>query len=554
MHPKEHISILPGLLKVKGAQNVIISPGSRNAPLIKLFFDNFGESCLSIVDERSAAFFGLGMAIKTGLPSILLSTSGSAVLNYAPAIAEAYYQGIPLIVVTADRPPEWVGQNDNQTILQKNIFANYIKYSCQLPLDCTCNDDLWYTNRMVNEAYNISVSGCPGPVHINVPLREPLYGQLTVSKYLRNIELSETGTFSLGNEVYEKWYSSQRILVVCGQMLPDIELSGILNQLAGSGMAVVIAEALANIGGRHIANNPELLLAMAGDKVKDNLPSLVIYFGGQVVSKRLKAYLRQIEGVPFWHINPSGAHIDTFKKLSKVIPLSPKDFFREIIKNMPTGSSTGFCEYWLTLDKQATDRVNSLLPESGFSDLWAFFMLSRLISKNELVFAGNSSVIRYLQLFGFSGKALFSNRGTSGIDGCLSTACGIARTSAENVIAILGDLSFVYDSNGLWNKNLPKNLKVVVINNSGGGIFSLLEGPEPSDVFERFQVAHHPVNLSILSAAFGVKYLACNNAETFEGSFHQLMATNTAALLEIKTPSGQNPEIFRTFIENISKQ
>src|SRR5512138_2677541 len=150
--PRQHISDLPRICREKGIRHVVISPGSRSAPLIRAFFETFGNSCISIVDERSAAYFALGISAVTHLPTVLVCTSGTAVLNYAPALAEAYYQGVPLIVVTADRPHEWIDQQDNQTLRQAGIYGNYIKKGIDLPQVITSGDELWHVHRIINEA------------------------------------------------------------------------------------------------------------------------------------------------------------------------------------------------------------------------------------------------------------------------------------------------------------------------------------------------------------------------------------------------------------------
>lgn len=553
MHSKQHISIIPNLLKQKGVRQIVISPGSRNAPLIKLFFEVFADNCFSIVDERSAAFFALGLALKSQKPVVVLSTSGTAVLNFAPAMAEAFYQSVPLIAVTADRPAEWIDQQDNQTIRQKYSFSNFSKLSAELPVVCTTEEDIWYTNRLVNEAFNVSVTGKQGPVHINVPLREPLYEEIPSTDYNREIKISKPSAITLSGDLIEKYTNNTRILIVCGQYQPDAELSELINGIADTGKAVVIAEPISNIKGNKIIDRPDLLLAALGNELEKQAPGLVIYFGGQVISKRLKSFLRNLRNTEFWFVDPSSAHIDTFKNLSCIVPFSPQSFFKRLIEISNTGYQTGFDKSWQESYSLFKARFDSLLPVVEYSDLKIFQQLSGLISENEILFAGNSSVIRYIQMFECNAKWVFSNRGTSGIDGCLSTASGIAKNSGELVFAILGDLSFVYDSNGLWNKNYPQNLKIIVVNNAGGGIFGMLEGPSKQNFYSEYLVAHHPVDISKLCGAFGVAHYSYDGIGLLEPVFEQFKDNPNPSLLEIKTPTDRNPEIFRNFIKNISR-
>jgi 2-succinyl-5-enolpyruvyl-6-hydroxy-3-cyclohexene-1-carboxylate synthase len=345
-----------------------------------------------------------------------------------------------------------------------------------------------------------------------------------------------------------------RILIVCGQLHPVEELKKSIISIAGTGKAVVIAEAISNIRSEAVINNADLLLASNQGSEADIQPELVIYFGGQIISKRLKLFLRNLKETEFWQIDPQARHIDTFKNLTTIVPVAPHYFFKEISGISSNAANESFVDKWKKLSKSAREGVEKAVSEVGFSDLSVFQNLSKLIGVNDLVFVGNSSVVRYLQMFNFEGKNIYSNRGTSGIDGCLSTACGVAFNSTENVFAILGDLSFIYDSNGLWNKRLPKNLKIIVINNSGGGIFGMLEGPSSQDFFDEYLQAHHPVNISKLSEAFGVRYIEYSKGDNLKNKVDMLRAESKAALLEIKTPADKNPEIFRTFIKNISKQ
>ena len=197
LHPKQHIVDLAAICLKKGINRIVISPGSRNAPLIKAFYDIFGEQCVSIVDERSAAYFALGIAAYTQKPVVLICTSGTAVLNYAPALAEAYYQQVPLLAVTADRPHEWIDQQDNQALRQSGIYKNFIKGSYELPQVMASEDDLWFAHRMVNEAVDLCMDRCKGPVHINVPLTEPLYDELpSPSERIRIIHREHPACFA----------------------------------------------------------------------------------------------------------------------------------------------------------------------------------------------------------------------------------------------------------------------------------------------------------------------------------------------------------------------
>ncbi len=517
MNRKSHIALMAALLKAKGVKHVVIAPGSRNAPLIQSFYKEFGENCLSIVDERSAGYFALGIALKTQTPVVVITTSGTAVLNLAPAIAEAFYQGVPLIAITADRPAEWLGQQDNQMIRQQNVFVNNCKASFEMPVECTCEDDLWLSNRIVNEAFNKAGTGKFGPVHINVPLREPLYEELPLFTEHTIIETVIPTVFEIDTELLSSWNKAKRILIVCGQQAYDSNLNTILNQFASDSRVVVLSESTGNISGDTILQNPDLLFQYAQKELTNLQPDLLVYYGGQVVSKRIKNYLRTVSG-EVWYISPNGQQVDTFKNLTKVIQADLTGLFASLYKNVEIVTSSDYSHQWQQLYTKTLEAVELQTETVEFSDLWVTKQIANKLQTRDILFAGNSSMIRYLQFFTNKAVQVFANRGTSGIDGCVSTAVGIAKVSDQKVIAVVGDLSFVYDSNGLWNKNLPVDLKIIVVNNKGGGIFSMIPGPSQQVGFEEFFQAHHSVSIEKITEAFGVDYYFCSDAEGFEES------------------------------------
>ncbi len=549
MHQRQHIANLPAILKEKGVEKIIVSPGSRNAPLIQAFYSVFGNNCISIVDERSAAYFALGIALISKKPAVIISTSGTASLNYAPAIAEAFHQGVPLIAITADRPAEWIDQQDNQTIRQSGIYGLNCKASFEFPLECRLYEDLWFSERIVNETISICSKEKPGPVHINVPLREPLYTELPEPDINQLIDFIAETRFSIPETLKEIWSLSKRILIICGQSSPDNRLNALLNQLSGDKRIVVISEPISNISGKNIINQPDLLLATT--YVEDLTPDLVVYFGGQLVSKRLKVFLRQLSKTQFWLIHPSGQPIDTFMHVSKVIQAYPVSVFEELVKTGITDSNSEYSDFWKNLQESIKNKVEKNLKEVPYSDLSAFDKIADWTTSDDIIFLGNSSIIRYMFMFPFKFHSVFSNRGTSGIDGCLSTSAGIASETKKHVYSILGDLSFIYDSNGLWNKNLPPNLKIIVINNQGGNIFELIDGPAGNNPIMPYLKAHHPVDLEMISKAYGLEYSLCINPGELTNSLNWLKNTGRVSILEVKTPGDINPLIFRNFVNKL---
>lgn len=550
MHIKAHISILPVILKAKGVEQAVISPGSRNAPLIQVFYREFGENCMSIVDERSAAYFALGLAVSSQKPVAILTTSGTAVLNLGPALAEAYYLGAPLIAITADRPAEWIDQEDNQTIRQDKVFLN-IKKGFELPVQINTEDDLWLAERIINEAANISMTGKPGPVHINVPLREPLYELLPEIGNYRIIDATETSGYIFPEKLKTKFQRAESILIIAGQLHKNERIFKSMAKLLEDKRICVTAEPISNLTDLDGVINADLILATHPQKHRELVPDLILYFGGQVISKNVKQFIRKINNCEQWVINPAGEHTDTFKGLGTVIKTDVAQFVKYLSEIRTEGGDHNYQEKCTNLFNAAKNKINNSIEKYGYSDLTVFYALSKKITSNDIVFIGNSSIVRYFQLFGTKAAAVYSNRGTSGIDGCLSTAAGIARNSDKDVYTILGDLSFLYDSNGLWNAQLPHNLKIIVINNNGGGIFSLLEGPSGLNAYVPFFKAGHQVQISKLCEAYQVKYYFCASIAELDHTFAVIKAYNDTVLLEIKTPEEDNPIIFSKFIEQL---
>ncbi len=551
----QHITDLAEILFAQGIEDVLISPGSRNAPLIKAFYNRFGEKCKSLVDERSAAYNALGRSLITRKPTVIISTSGTAVLNYSPAIAEAFYQCIPLIVITANRPPEWIGQQDNQAIRQENIYKNYIKASYTLPVESSNTDDLWLSHRLINQAFFKTFSGNPGPVHINVPLREPLYENLPeASKKIKVIKKEEPEYTPGKNSDFQKeWQKAGSIMLVCGQLTPDEKTKQVIKKLSSDFRVVVVAEAVSNVHGIATIPNPEVTLNSKITYPDVALPDMVIYFGGQVVSKKIKLFLRELNQSKFWYISPEEELIDTFQNINSFVHADPIS----VIGNLDiqsTGTSNAFKSFWRKEKQNAEILTQKYTKKIGFSDLQVFKNISEFLPENAFVFAGNSSVVRYLLYFDQKQRKFYSNRGVSGIDGCISTAAGLASKVDEPVFTIVGDLAFAYDSNALWNRELPKNLKIILINNEGGGIFHLLKGPSEHDAFLPLVNAHHPVDFRKLSEAFGLGYQLCVSEKEIQKSIEKLnRKSSKTEILEIRTPNNGEPQITKDFFKFLNK-
>lgn len=556
---KKHVQQLAALLLRKGITDVVISPGSRNAPLIHTFSGIPEFRCRNVVDERSAAYFALGLSLVRQKPVAMVCSSGTATLNYAPAVAEAYYQNIPLIVLTADRPDYWIDQAESQCIRQENIYRDFTKKEVSLPLG-ESEKDLWHAAREINECLNLAVSGTPGPVHINIPLEEPLH-QLLDAELPEVKEIAEVGiqTSVSENELVglaEIVNRSQKILVLVGQMNPNSELESRLAEFVGKSGAVVLHEHLSNLCHPDFCGSIDALMAaILEDKPGDFRPDLVISFGGQFVSKSLKQFLRKNKPAEHWHLSPGGEHFDTYQSLTKVVKCEASAFFETI-----SGPAHQNEKFYLKRWKEKETHVNQLRDEFvaniEFCDLKAFGLIGKRIPKNSAIHLGNSSPVRYALIQNRVEQAqYFSNRGTAGIDGCLSTAVGFASESEKLNTILLGDLSFFYDSNALWNKYVGTNLRIIVIHNGGGNIFSMIKGPGESPAFKEHFFTDNTHKAEILAKAFGLDYFKAANEAELEEALNEFYSSEQrkAALLEVFTNAEVNAHLFRELFKRVKK-
>ena len=554
-HFRQGIKNIPEICFRQGVRKVIIAPGSRNAPLIFAFTAQTELECLSITDERSAAYFALGIALQTGEPVALVCTSGTAVLNFAPAIAEAYYQNLPLLVFTADRPAEMIDQADGQTLRQTNIYANFIKASFDLPVDSTLEVDLQFSDRQVSHAIDMAVSYPQGPVQINVPMREPIYCALPETHSHPKIIKTMATEISPSNQSLDKlqqvWTTAfEKKMVVFGVYSKNKELNKLANRLANEPDVVVIAENLTNISGDRIITRPESFFSSLSPEEKARYkPDLLITIGHSSICKQLKLFLRDNKPRMQWQLETSLPYIDTFRSLTTIVPGSAV----EILNKMPFGKTqSGYSEVFQAQNKLITKRHDAFVANAPLSDMSAVTNLLKLAPENMTLHLANSTSVRWTQLFPTREDLnYFCNRGTSGIDGSLSTAAGFAYASKQPTVFLTGDLSFIYDSNGLWNNYIGDNLKIIVLNNNGGNIFNFIGDKQLMEKSLDFFTTPHKVNIKSLVEAYGLNYLACDKDEELIESIESLFKANKATVLEVFTDAELNTKNYKGYFKNI---
>jgi len=559
---KKHILNLAEICARKGVTTFVLSPGSRNAPLTLALTRHPEIKCYTVTDERAAAFIALGMAQYSGETVGLVCTSGSAVLNYYPAVAEAFYQKIPLLVLTADRPPEWIDQFDNQTIRQNDIYQKHCLGSFTLPVEPQNIDEFWQVERIASEAINLTNFPSRGPVQINIPLREPLYPEnldFSYEKGIRTFSVFPTQRIiseELWIELVDKWEKFERILIVGGIGRSNKKLVQALAEISTKGQAVVVTEITTNLRHPDFIYHPDLITGSSSEELKTKLsPDLLITFGENVICKSLKQLLRKVKPKEHWHLQEGGMSGDTYQALTQLIPVQPEYFFSKFASFLKASRENNYLNLWKQQEERGQTKLRDFFTAHPFSEFQAVERLLASIPEESILHLGNSMPVRYANILSLRKNVeVFANRGTSGIDGCLSTTIGSALASGKMTTIILGDLSFFYDRNGLWHNYLPENLRIVVLNNQGGGIFRILDGsgkqPELEDFFEtknRLQAENTAKDFAL--AYFGIESL--KELETVLFDFFS--PGKKAKLLEIKTESKINAEVFRVFREEINK-
>jgi 2-succinyl-5-enolpyruvyl-6-hydroxy-3-cyclohexene-1-carboxylate synthase len=533
----------------KGIKNIVISPGSRNAPLTIGFVNNPEFNCYSIADERCAAFFALGIAQQIQKPVAVVCTSGSALLNYYPALAEAFYSQIPLIVISADRPQSKIDIGDGQTIRQENVFENHSLYNANLTEEASPEND-FKINQAINQAF-----AKKGPVHINAPFEEPLYqtvSQLDVSVTISNLSEENEKTAIDSIEFSPIWNTSKKKLILVGENKPNEIDAKIIEFLAQDDSVVVMTETTSNLHHLTFLNNIDTIITpFSRIDFEDFAPDILITFGGMVVSKRIKAFLRQYTPANHWHIDPFRAY-DTFGCLTKHFKVNPNSFFNQFLPfTIPIQS-----DYKASLQKTAQIRKvkhQEYLEKIPFSDFKVFGEIIPSLPQDCMLQLSNSSTIRYAQLFDTNASIeVFCNRGTSGIDGSTSTAIGAAVANEKQTVLITGDIGFLYDSNALWNEYIPKNFKIILINNGGGGIFRILPGHEETPVFNQFFETSHCLTVEPLATMHGFEYSTASDEASLRTSLKAFYAQNhKPCILEIFTPTRTNDAILLQYFKEL---
>ena len=545
---KRSIQILAYLLKEYGIDDVVISPGSRNAPLAIHFSETDELNCYSIVDERSAAFVAMGMAKSTKKPVALSCTSGSAAANYYPAITEAFYQNTPLLILTADRPIDYVDIFDGQTIRQKDLYQQHSYGDFQLQEDSMENaDDENFA--IIKKAIEVCFEK-QGPVHINIPLEEPLYNMVSelpnfppVEKTIREI------TYELPPNLVAEWNTSKRVMILVGTRDYSEELEMQLSQLVKKHSVVLLKEANYNLKhAKFFAHIDRYIFNFKEEDYKTYAPDLLITVGQNVVSKKVKQFLRKANPKNHWHIDEVW-HPDTFFALTEKVKATPEKLFAKLLKVISLEPSSYFNLWDVLRDKRDLKHTEYCL-QTRFSDFKLFELLSHKLPEKINLHISNSSAIRYAQLFDFQKNEVYCNRGTSGIDGSTSTAMGFAMKDEKPTVLVTGDMSFLYDINGLWNNYIPPYTRIIVFNNGGGDIFKIIPGPSSTNALDEFILTKHHKSAEHLAKHFGFSYTKVDDEDTLSRVLDNFFKPDEKAkILEVDTAHIENAEVLKAYFE-----
>ncbi|WP_425635748.1 2-succinyl-5-enolpyruvyl-6-hydroxy-3-cyclohexene-1-carboxylic-acid synthase [Algoriphagus yeomjeoni] len=550
------ITELVAICAKKGIENAILSPGSRCAPLTIAFARHPDIHARTISDERSAAFIALGMAQQLEEPVALVCTSGSAALNYFPAVAEAFFQQIPLLILTADRPAEWIDQYDGQTIFQPGVYGKHVKGSFQLPDTVSNPDILWHSSRIVNEAVNLAKQFPAGPVHINIPLREPFYpakDEKIVFPEKPHVFNSVKSRTQPTDESLIKLKSRleivQRVLIIPGQQRPEPQLQNLLDQLAIKQKVVIVTDTISNLQSDQTISFHDHWLG--NEAFSEGLkPDLIISFGKSIISKSLKLFLRKTQA-SHWHVQEDGNAKDTFQRLTRKIAASPAFFLHWLSQNLGAQNNE-FYQAWHWLEKSTGQKILQTLGKQAFGEYPALaYCLSKTPTPSKIHVA-NSMAVRYLNLLGKRSQEIVCNRGTSGIDGSNSTAVGCTFTTKDIVTLVTGDMAFFYDRNAFWHNYAMPNLRIILLNNHAGGIFRLIDGPKNQPELEEYFETKQKLTAQHLATEFGFFYSKVVNQEELESSLQDFFEDSLhPKILEIETSSPENAEILKSVKERI---
>jgi 2-succinyl-5-enolpyruvyl-6-hydroxy-3-cyclohexene-1-carboxylate synthase len=548
---------LVSLLKEYEIRHIVLSPGSRHFPLTHSLQNDKFFKLYSIVDERSAAFFALGLIQKYNCTVAVACTSGSAITNYCSAVSEAYYQRLPLLLLTADRVPEVLNQMEDQMIDQKNLFKGFIKYNVNLPTIRDENDE-WYANRLINEALiNLNLHG-RGPVHINYPILShssdsfqtkvlPVVRKISIN----TLEIDENQWHIFSNKIINK-----KIIIIWGQSVNITkELNQSLDKFCEIYDVVILKDKLSNLHNKCAIDNTFTTLHSLSISERDQLfPDIVFTIGANTVfNNEIKGYLKQYpDRFEHWQIGLEDKIIDPYKRLTEIFIMSESNFFDKLTSSFSKVNlgEKLYREKWFSISESIEE------PNPPYSQMYAIGKFMKSIPGNSVLQIANSIPIRMVHFFDLNKTVrCYCNRGVNGIDGSMSTAVGFASESNELTFLIIGDLSFFYDMNAIWNRHISKNLRILLTNNEGGAVMHSPFNQEMQKYLPPFTSAGHTTSAKGWVESLNFKYIAAYNCEEVDKGIDILTSTNTSGpiLLEVFTKKENDVQVYKKYLREINR-
>ena len=556
---KPNILQLVALLIEYDIKHIVVSPGSRNAPIVETIEQHPFFRCYTVVDERSAAFFALGLILKTGEAVAVCCTSGTALLNYSSAVAEAFYQQLPLVVISADRPQAWVGQMDGQTLPQAAVFNTLVKQAVQLNEPKT-TEDTWYCNRLINEALTAATATESGPVHINMAISEPLFDfnstQIPNERKVTSYKAPQHACMPFLKPLLDSY---ARCMLLIGQTDPHASLSHLLSKHLPTQQLVVVAENIANARGNGVIYNiDDIIFALPNDEAAMFAPELLITCEGHIVSKRFKEFIRKFPPKIHIHVSPSGKAPDLFQALTHTVQSEVQPFVEQLLTNVNNIDTATYVSLWHNKSLQINARATGYCSKLAYSDLQAMHLLFSKLPEGVALHLANSSTIRNAQLFSLpESTKLYCNRGTNGIDGSMSTAVGYAAIKDELSVLVIGDLSFFYDINALWNKYVTGNLRIVLLNNGCGEIFKRIHGLNQTHALNSHIAYQHHTSAQGWCESLAITYLKATDTVSLKAGIATLlsqeMQIERPIILEVFTNDETNMETIRAYYKQLKQ-
>lgn len=559
-----HLNVLATVCKIMGIKHIMLSPGSRSAPLVYAFARQASFKIHTAVDERSAAYQAMGIAYATQQPVVLICTSGTAAVNYYPAIAEAHFRKIPLLVLTADRPAHLLNQQDGQMINQQHLYGTHARVFASLK---TSYKEIEYKGLAVQIAAAVQsiTEQTKGVAHINIPLNEPLYAnsqnkdvdealEQKIASWINQLKKPKKQANSQQQRLNSAWVKAKRKLLIIGEGPINIDLITPLLKLREQPDVVILADVVSN---QHTYNTTpyfdQLISSLNPVDLNNLKPDLILSMGGSMLSKSLKNWLKTQQ--PTWHIRIKSEpeHIDTYGNLTGVVE-APAGQVLKALAHLTPHSQSNYRAEWVQYANQLSTKIGSFIHQSGWNELQATAKILEQLPDASQLHLANSSVVRYASLSGQLPASVLvnANRGASGIDGCTSTAVGAALVNQRPTILLTGDLAFLYDKNALWQQTLPDNLRIIVFNNNGGGIFTLIDGPTSVQEYEQYFTTPHQQNIKGIAQVSGLEYYFCDHKDTLDTLLVDFFnPLGKAALLELKFDMAKNAQLFKQF-KNIS--